>query len=44
MKFDDKNQRATVSLRASELLPLLQQKELVDPESKSEKSHISNNK
>lgn len=34
MKFDDKNERATVSLRANELLPKLQEKELADPQSK----------
>nr|XP_026484885.1 glutamate--cysteine ligase [Vanessa tameamea] len=32
VKFDDKNQRATVSLRADELLPKLQEKELEDPQ------------
>lgn len=32
IKFDDENQRATVSLRAKELLPLLQEKELADPQ------------
>ncbi|CAK1548462.1 unnamed protein product [Leptosia nina] len=32
VKFDDKNQRATVSLRAADILPELQKKELEDPE------------
>ncbi|CAF4882486.1 unnamed protein product [Pieris macdunnoughi] len=32
VKFDDENKRATVSLRAVELLPELQKKELEDPE------------
>ncbi|KAM3966577.1 glutamate--cysteine ligase [Aphomia sociella] len=32
VKFDDENQRATVSLRADELLPKLQEKELMDPQ------------
>ncbi|XP_045529683.1 glutamate--cysteine ligase catalytic subunit isoform X1 [Pieris brassicae] len=32
VKFDDENKRATVSLRAAELLPELQKKELEDPE------------
>ncbi|XP_026763971.2 glutamate--cysteine ligase catalytic subunit [Galleria mellonella] len=32
VKFDDENQRATVSLRADELLPKLQEKELADPQ------------
>ncbi|XP_004924668.1 glutamate--cysteine ligase catalytic subunit [Bombyx mori] len=32
VKFDDKNERATVSLRANELLPKLQEKELADPQ------------
>ncbi|XP_052737128.1 glutamate--cysteine ligase catalytic subunit [Bicyclus anynana] len=31
VKFDDKNQRATVSLRAEEILPKLQEKEQADP-------------
>lgn len=34
VKFDDENQRATVSLRADELLPKLQEKEMEDPQSK----------
>lgn len=34
VKFDDVKQRATVSLRANELLPQLQEKEQADPESK----------
>ncbi|XP_041973973.1 glutamate--cysteine ligase catalytic subunit [Aricia agestis] len=33
VKFDDENQRATVSLRAAELLPQLQEKELTNPQS-----------
>lgn len=33
VKFDDENQRATVSLRAEELLPILQEKEHAEPES-----------
>ena len=33
VKFDDENQRVTVSLRAEELLPILQEKEHADPES-----------
>ncbi|XP_072935895.1 glutamate--cysteine ligase isoform X2 [Epargyreus clarus] len=33
VKFDDENQRATVSLRAAELLPQLQEKEQADPQS-----------
>lgn len=33
VKFDDKNQRATVSLRADEILPQLQEKETEEPES-----------
>ncbi|KAJ0181262.1 hypothetical protein K1T71_003347 [Dendrolimus kikuchii] len=33
VKFDDKNQRATVSLRADELLPQLQEKEKENPQS-----------
>lgn len=33
VKFDDENQRATVSLRAEELLPILQEKEHADPQS-----------
>ncbi|XP_013193132.1 glutamate--cysteine ligase isoform X2 [Amyelois transitella] len=32
VKFDDENQRATVSLRADELLPKLQEKEHSDPQ------------
>ncbi|XP_037300151.1 glutamate--cysteine ligase catalytic subunit [Manduca sexta] len=32
VKFDDENQKATVSLRADELLPKLQEKELADPQ------------
>ncbi|VVC95437.1 unnamed protein product [Leptidea sinapis] len=32
VKFDDDNQRATVSLRADEILPELQKKEVEDPE------------
>ncbi|KAI5635345.1 glutamate-cysteine ligase domain-containing protein [Phthorimaea operculella] len=32
VKFDDENQKATVSLRASTILPQLQEKELEDPE------------
>ncbi|XP_045760592.1 glutamate--cysteine ligase catalytic subunit isoform X1 [Maniola jurtina] len=32
VKFDDENRRATVSLRADELLPKLQEKELADPQ------------
>ncbi|KAL0895616.1 hypothetical protein ABMA27_011707 [Loxostege sticticalis] len=32
VKFDDENQRATVSLRADELLPKLQEKEMEDPQ------------
>ncbi|CAH0722674.1 unnamed protein product, partial [Brenthis ino] len=32
VKFDDENQRATVSLRAAELLPILQEKEHADPQ------------
>ncbi|XP_073945249.1 glutamate--cysteine ligase [Choristoneura fumiferana] len=32
VKFDDENQRATVSLRADELLPQLQEKEQADPQ------------
>ncbi|XP_032514571.1 glutamate--cysteine ligase catalytic subunit [Danaus plexippus] len=32
VKFDDVNQRATVSLRAEEVLPKLQEKELKDPQ------------
>ncbi|XP_045454710.1 glutamate--cysteine ligase isoform X2 [Melitaea cinxia] len=32
VKFDDKNQRATVSLRADEILPQLQEKETEEPE------------
>ncbi|XP_063373572.1 glutamate--cysteine ligase [Cydia amplana] len=32
VKFDDENQKATVSLRADELLPQLQEKELSDPQ------------
>ncbi|XP_075982985.1 glutamate--cysteine ligase [Anticarsia gemmatalis] len=32
VKFDDENQRATVSLRAKDLLPKLQEKELADPQ------------
>ncbi|XP_053600985.1 glutamate--cysteine ligase catalytic subunit [Plodia interpunctella] len=32
VKFDDENQRATVSLRADELLPKLQEKEHQDPQ------------
>ncbi|XP_059049423.1 glutamate--cysteine ligase [Achroia grisella] len=32
VKFDDENKRATVSLRADELLPKLQEKELADPQ------------
>lgn len=34
VKFDDENQRATVSLRAEELLPKLQEKEQENPQSK----------
>ncbi|XP_028175094.1 glutamate--cysteine ligase [Ostrinia furnacalis] len=33
VKFDDENQRATVSLRAEELLPKLQEKEMENPQS-----------
>ncbi|CAG4923557.1 unnamed protein product [Colias eurytheme] len=32
VKFDDENQRATVSLRADEILPELQKKEIEDPQ------------
>lgn len=32
VKFDDENQRATVSLRAEELLPKLQEQELANPQ------------
>lgn len=34
VKFDDEKERATVSLRADELLPQLQEKEHKDPQSK----------
>lgn len=33
VKFDDENHRATVSLRADEILPKLQEKENNDPQS-----------
>lgn len=33
VKFDDENERATVSLRADDLLPKLQEKEHADPQS-----------